>query len=526
VEFRNPGSLLTYHQIWDSLGLDVTSIESGPNDDRAFSWAVSLDYNEQKTTPEKVRLHKLSPELPYHDTKPPLGVHAIRVEAFHVKMLLKKSSTTAPCKPGPTKHKGVDRDCNSTAFDGESLFHNHDLDITDDQSPCFDIDAESYDADRSQYLSVPSESHGRQVCSIPLADGSCAYLTPPPSQEKEEDKREESVVVQSQHDPNHVYAKTLLSSLETGIRHITCKLPNRKSRTNVVVTNEDFKSLDMIAPALWVPGYHQSLSERALFIPTISHAIAKVSGHGSAKLGLRVKAWQLSHRYPHLGKGIFSTSVTARTNEVQEALSASLWTEMTAGLHDIGAAKRSQPFRNAFEFPGEVDASRHMEDMLDETAMDCGSEGTSFDESDFENLLDEASDAEDYESTYNWSVSDIGDMRDSWSTEALRLPDRWNSEHPSRLDPEGGLVVDSSKLGESDHCDVLWSEDGGDRGDRGSHREIGQRRDGSGGDHDSTSLLCPDMEYGESDVEDMLLWDWGDVGAGNPSGQAGLQHRF
>jgi hypothetical protein len=520
--------MLTYHQIWDSLQLDVTSIESGPNDHRAFSWVVSLDYHKPKTSLEKVRLHRLSRGLPYHDMKPPLGVHAIKVDSFRVRMLLKKSPTAKLLDIGPTKHETVDGKHESTIFDGESLFHDSDADFVGEQSLCLDIEAESNDFDHLQYLDVPSDNHERQDFNIPMANAGHAYLTPPPSQEDAEDNRAKSVLDQHQNVSDHVSAETLLSSLETGLMHVMCALPNRKSRTNIIVSNEDFNSLAVIAPALWVPNYHRSLSERAVFLPTISHAIAKVSGHRSAKLGLRVKSWQLCHRYPHLGKGIISASATARTNEVQEVLSASLWTEMTAGLNDLGAAKRSQPFRNAFELSGEVDASRHMDDMLDEMEMDCGSEGTCFDESDFEDLLDEASDAEDNESTYNRSSSDIGDMRDSWPTEAFgdRLPNRWNSEHPSRLDPPGGLVVDSSKLDKSDHCDVLGSEDGGHEGGCGSHRDISQRQDGSGRDHDSTSLRCPDMEYGGSDVEDMLLWEWGDVGAAGPCGQAEFHHGF
>jgi hypothetical protein len=515
--------MLTYHQIWDSLRLDVTSIETGPNDYRVFSWLVSLDYSEQEISSKKMRLHKLSPGLPYHDTKPPLGVNAIKVEGFRVKMLLKKSTTAIPPEPGLTKVEAVDRGHESTTFDGESLFHDPDADVADEQSLCFDTEAESCDFDRLQVSDVSSGNHEQQDCNTPVANGSCAYLTPPPSQEDAQDSRMKSVLDQHQHVFGTVCAETLLSSLEVGLRHVMCALPNRKSRTNIIVSNEDFTSLAVIAPALWVPNYHRSLSERAVLLPTISHAIAKVSGHSSAKLGLRVKSWQLSHRYPHLGKGIFSESAIAETSEVQDALSASLWAGMTASLNDIGAAKQSQPFRNAFEFTHEVDTSRHTEDMLDGMEMDCGSEGTCFDGSDFDDLLEEASDAEDHESTCNWSVSDIGDMRDSWSTEALdRLPNRWNSEHPSRLDPDGSLVVDSPKLDESDHCDVLGSEDGGLGGDCGSHREIGQRQDGSGRDHDSTSLLCPNVDFEGSEAEDMLLWYWGDVAAEGPSGQADL----
>lgn len=513
--------MLTCHQIWESLGLDVTSIETRPSDHRAASWILSLDYSEQTVSPEKVKLHKLSPGLPYHDTKPPPGVHVIKVEAFRVKIILEKPHIATPSPSGLRKIDDVTHEHENSPFDGESLFNNHGT--AEEEHLGLDNDEEFWHSGSVQCSTAPHEIYERQDCDKTATDGSYAYLTPPASQEEKESSNSDRVLNSFQHMAGHISVENLLSTLETGLRHVMCKPPTRKSKVNVIVSNEDFDSLPAVAPALWVPDYHRSLSERAVFLPTISHAIANVSGHSSAKSGLGIKAWQLSHRYTHLGKETFSASVAPKTNEVQDALSASLWTEMAAGLNYTKTGKQSQPFHDSFESTHEVDAFQDTEDMLDEAQMECGSDGTC-DESEFEDLLDVASDADDDDdhSSCNWSVGDIGDMCAPGSTEALehRLPNRWNSEHPSRLDPDFSMVDNSPKLDESNPRGVAGLGDGGEGGCNGSHREISQQWDDSYLAHDSTTLQYLKMEGEGFEAEDMLLWDVGVVGAESSSEQS------
>lgn len=495
--------MLTRHQIWKSLGLDVTSIETGPSGSQATSWTVSLDYSEHRLSPEKVKPHKLSPDLPYHDIKPPLGVNVIKIQAFRVKMLLETSPTATSSKTGLCKHDGIYPEDENTTFGRESLFFNGDS--ADDGHFCFDIDAETCDTDNVQYLTVPCDDDGRQDVNISTADGSCAYLTPPSSQEKEVCSHGESVLYPLHDLAYHPRTETLLFSLETGLRHVMCNLPNYKSKTNVIVSNEDFDPFPAIAPALWVPNYHQSLSDRAVFLPTISQAIANVSGHGSAKLGLRIKARQLSHRYPHLGEEVSSASAAATTNETQTALSASLWTEMTAGLNNANTAQQLRQLLDTFESTREVGIVRDAEDMLDGAATDCGSDETS-DDSDFEDLINMAKDADD-ESTCDWSVSDNGHTSDSCSTKEFRdnLPSPWDLEDPSLFDPDCGMAADNPELDESVPREVGRAGDDGGGDYTGSHREVGQGWNGSDHVHDSMTLQYPQKAKTESEAENMLM---------------------
>jgi hypothetical protein len=462
---------------------------------------ISLDYSARTASSEKVKLHKLAPELPYHDIKPPPGVPIIKLEAVHVKMLLRNSPAAKVLKPVPCKQNHADPGNENLSFDEESLFCS--VDIVNEEQQCPNGDAGINDTYHMQ--SSTWQSDKLRPSDIVTDESGRAYLTPPPSQETREERVQHSGTEPKECVTSLVSTNTMMASLETGLRHVIYKAPSRNSKSHIVTSNEDFDCLPIIAPALWVPDYHKSLSERAVFLPTISHAIANVSGHSAAGLGLKVKAWQLSHRHPHKGRETFSAGASLEINEVQEAISVDLWATMASGLSH--SAKHSRPLRDLFASTHGADGLGEAEFVLDEIATDYGSD-TTCDESDFEDLLDMASDADDG-SICNVDVGDTGDVRSSPWTEALidRLPNRWNPEHPSCLDPDFDMFDNRTELYDADPCGVLGPGDAEYGRSFGTHREIGQCWSGSYLDHDSEVLQYPETAGAEPDADDMLLWD-------------------
>jgi hypothetical protein len=505
--------MLTCEQIWQSLGFYVTSIETGPSDHRASSWTLSLDYNEHIVSPEKLKLHKLSPDIPYHDMKPPPGVHVVKIEAFRVRILLKKPPTTIALRHGLSRCDGIAHEDESATFDSESLFQNSAS--ADEGQPCFDIDAKFRNSDRMQCSTISEDNFVLQSHITPIADSRCAYLTPPSSQDREEHDRTESATGPIQRVADHVCTETLLSCLEIGLRHVMCKSSSRKSKANTIVSNEDFKCLPIIAPALWVPEYHQAVSERAAFLPTISRSIANVSKHSSTNIGLGTKVWQLSHRHPNMSREIFPMSAATKATDIQEALSANLWTAMTAELNDTRTARQPRSSRDNFNSTRDMDTLTEVEDMLDEFAADDDSDDSDgmCSDSDLEDLLSVAIKT-DEDSMCNWSGSDIGHMSEC-STEALDIypPDRWDMEHPSPLDSPCDMVGDGPELDESDSCGVVGARDGEGGGSIGIQCGFSQRWDGLDYAHDSATVQFSRMESEGFEVDETLLWDLEDVGA-------------
>ncbi|GAB7330391.1 hypothetical protein MBLNU13_g02011t1 [Cladosporium sp. NU13] len=514
---HNFWSILTPYQIWESLGLCVTSIETRQNNPQAASWIISLDYSQRMIPLEKVSLHKLAPELPYHDVKPPPGVRVIKVEAVHVKMLLRNPPTAKVLKSVSCKKGHVDFGHEDLSFDAESLFSG--MDTIDEEQLCPSSDARIDEFDHMRSSTRQSDDSGQHSSKVSIVESSCAYLTPPPSQETREERAQNSSTEPKEHVAHCVSTQTIMTSLETGLRHAMCKTPSGNPQNHTITGNEGFDCLPLVAPALWLPDYHKSLSERAVFLPTISHAIANVSGHSSAGLGLKVKSWQLSHRYPHEGKELFHPGSSLDMSKVQGALSVDLWAAMASGLIKTRTAEQSRPLRDLFEPTNGADGLGDAEPMLDEIDTDYESD-TTCDESDFEDLLGATSEADDG-SICNLAFSETGDVCSSPWTEAPtdRLPSRWNPEHPSRLGRDFDMFEDSTELHEGDPCGKLGSEYGTDGHSSGTHRDISQYWHGSDLDHDSEVVQFPETACAEPEADDMLLWDPGAFGETSSSGQ-------
>lgn len=500
--------ILMHYQVWRSLGLEATSVEICSSDGAATSWTLSLDYCEHTSPSRKMKLHKLALDIPYHDVKPPSGIPVILVEGIRIKMHLGKPFASGSLKLDPCERTCADREGENIDCRGEIL-----ISKANEEQLFSDTKAES-GADNSLRS---CKAYLEQEHNMPAAESSHAYMTPPPFQEMKEQSREEPIMCPVQETVSHLSAETVLSAIETGSRHTMRKLPSRMSRTNIITSNEDFDSLVEIAPALWLPEYHNSVAERAVFLPTISRAIVNVSRNKSASLGLRVKAWQMSNRYPHHGSEASSADSPDQDDSVQQALSVTLWTAMTSALSDTNNVKQSRLFRDLPESGHDI-AFEDPEDMLDEIAgNDRSDQASDHDVSD--DLLDVGSET-DNDSISNWSIEDSGDICGPCCTDIPehRLPNRWDTGHPSLFDHDFDMFDESTELRANLPGSVVEGKDGGVEG-TGGRRDIGICWDGSDRDHDSATLRILQAEGDQSNAEDMLLRHGEGLGATSSSGQ-------
>lgn len=453
--------------------------------------------------PKKAKLHKLALDIPYYDVKPPSGIPVIKVEAICIKILLRKPLAHGSLKP----NRCADREGGNMKNHREMLFNR----INEVQ--LFSNTKAESGADSGLRS---SKTYLEQEHSMSVAEGDYAYLTPPPSQETKEESREELTLQPVQETVSHVSAETVLSSIETGLKHTMRDLPSRMSRTNIITSNEDFDSLAKIVPALWMPEYHKSMSERAVFLPTVSHAIANVARNSSASLGLRIKTWQLSNRYPHPGNEVPSEHPPGNNDGMQQALSVSLWTAISSALK-ARTARQSRLFCDSFASGDQLNAFGDTGDMLDIFAESDKLDQIG-DVYDSDDLLDTVSET-DNESMSNWSIDDSGDVHGPCCTEVSehRLLDRWNTEHLSLLDPEFDMFDYGSELRGNLPESVFEAKDGAVEGN-GDRRDRGRCWNGSDRDHDSVTLRFLETEGEESNAEDMLL-EHGEDGAKPSSGQ-------
>lgn len=331
----------------------------------------------------------------------------------------------------------------------------------------------------------------------------CPYPTPPSSQ----DSLEQS---QSTLKPARLHAQVLstgdlLQAIEAGLRYVTLKSPIRKVKSATVSSNEGFKSLSSIAPALWVPDYHRSVSSRAVLIPTITHAIANISSRASANLGLREKIRQLARQQSRKDDQDSSSNARVRASELQDAVSVQIWQGMTSSLSSTAVPRRLQPFSDVAEPNDHADADGNMEEMLDGIASDQDSCG-SCDDSDFEDLDDALSDSNDEVAGEFDDFSELGSMRSGWIDDLEdRLTDRWGSEDLLLNESEPDLLGEDLELEKRMLCEVMDLSGGGNFV---NHHQRAVPRDVSISTPASITSEFEEIETVGFDVEGLVQGAW------------------
>jgi hypothetical protein len=448
------------------LGLTVTSIETRPSDCQVTSWVLSLDYGEQTNPPERPKLHKLSPDLLYYDTKPPPGVTVAKLEAVRVNLLLTPTLNASACRPVPSDI--VDHNPEGE-LDTDMLFSAMD-DFDDAWSPLFfdhpDLDPDDIECDdlqtyfiAEQEVDITSNLGTRnpelQTLEVFAPQRRCPYPTPPSSQGTLEQSQNEHALNPATLQAQLLSTGDVLQAIEAGLKYATLKSSTRKVKSATVSSSEGFKSLSSISPALWVPDYHRSVAGRAVLISTISHAIANVSSRASSNLGLSEKVRQLARQRSCKDNQTAQNDVRIRATELQDALSVQIWQGMSSALSSAPTARKLQPFSDIAEPNGHADAYENMEDMLDDPASDQES-CTSCDESDFEDLQDTLSESDGDISSEMDNLDELGCMRSIWSGELEDRPvDPWDSENLLLIDSESGMFADGLELEEGMLCEVM-----------------------------------------------------------------------
>jgi len=413
----------------------VTSVETRPREYQAFSWVLSLEYDDRVKPSEKQKLHKLSPDLPYYDTKPPSGVAVAKIELVQVNMfltptldaLLRKS--VSPDVLDHNRKGGHDSEMLFSADDtleqtwSPLLFDHPDPDDIECHDPHSYLEAgRDYD--------IPS-SIGMQDSQDPdfsAPQQRCSYPTPPSSQESLGRTRNESVVKPATLQFRPISTVDMLQVMEAGLKCATLKSPIRKVKSATLSSNESLKPLSSIAPALWVPEYHRSTASRAVLIPTISHAIANVSLRASTSMGLNEKVRQLARQQSRKDDQTAPGDVRIRASELQDAASVQIWQGMTSTLSSSATPKKMQPFSDVAKPYDHTGAYESMEDMLDGAAIDQES-CRSCDESDFEDLDDTPSESGEEFAGEIDELSELESMFSGWigGSEDC-LTDHWDSD--------------------------------------------------------------------------------------------------
>lgn len=276
------------------------------------------------------RLHKLGLDIPFHDVKPPAAVMTYNLDEINLTLDI-------------TSHKGIKRRGPDSSSD-PSLVRN------EAHRPI----ADSYWSDE--------ELIGPEVGEAAISeDRDVRYhdLNDPPLSECENCGTEwyemnfpmwdpYSINLQAQHGGNLPFQELCLSGVDlesttqnsalTGsmlqlvdsAMRLSIHKGARLSKGVKAKNCEQLHHLSAIVPSLWSPGYLNNISNRAVFIPTIAHALKNVCGSEFRTNGFKSKPER-------------SNLPVTDTKEQMESLTSSLWMLLQRQVANANAGRRLKP---------------------------------------------------------------------------------------------------------------------------------------------------------------------------------------
>ncbi|KAK5127470.1 hypothetical protein LTR85_006809 [Meristemomyces frigidus] len=371
-------------QLWRQLRLTPTAVEVSSNDASGLNIiTISLSYDDEPQGPVRRRLHKIGADVPFYDLKPPSGVPAHALDVVHLALSISRTSrrkrgkldTGAEQNVAATDYRTLDSGASAALDWCDEELLGTEANVLANESDLDDLLLASLDDDGSQ--DAPSTSPGN-------SDGAEDREVDLPAMLR---KRSSSVSVPQADGEPGVGPEHMLQLIDAAVRLAISDTPKRLGKGMRVSYNETFKHLSDMAPSLWSPGYLPAMSDRALFLPTISHALNSI-GRKTGNARLRSKMAKLSGRAAY-----------ADDHGSQERIGVRLWRLLQVGLYDGDAARRLKPLAisgTAYHSLGEENrlntldesqqSSQEADIALDDGLDDFNSE---YDELDSAELCDE-----------------------------------------------------------------------------------------------------------------------------------------
>lgn len=312
---------------------------------------VSLTYTDEPYQQSKRKTHKLGIDVPFHDVRPPALTCSANLENVQFDIRVRR--------PSRRKRKRLKLDDNADIADHENhpaateslpLFTEEPMQefmeseehepVNPDASVLADpleLDLRRRQEGEESMHDEPSmllEAYEEELPDTLTTEPTKPYLLKRASSALDIDDGEE----ESQ-------KTAILELIDAAIRCAISDSPTRLAKGIAVNRKDSFQSLSGIAPALWSPGYLPAVAERAVFVPTISHALAAICS-GPAKAGpLQSMTDKPANQTSEQSLAINTSQLKARscTREMYDVWSSRVWQALGRGLYDPEAARRLKP---------------------------------------------------------------------------------------------------------------------------------------------------------------------------------------
>ncbi|KAI7311720.1 hypothetical protein KC315_g12229 [Hortaea werneckii] len=297
---------------------------------------MTIRYDDLSMGPSLRCRHKLATENPRNDMKPPKGMHSYALEAVQVSMHVERKPSRKRRRKGAVLER-----TRSNTFE-RRLESAVDAFGSDEEL----LQAEADDALLPYHASFATDENDnsqemiRKNSKYTLFDEDWATASVPPVPEKcTGDVRRLNAWGASEQDAIDNQADEALRLFDVALRATITEQPRRFGHGVKMKNAHKLKRLADIAPSTWAPGFSSDISSRAVFIPTISHALANVASHGNSVHGTETL---------HAGDGEGST-----ISQPRDRLEMNLWDLMRRAMYDEDSAQHLKPLH--FDKSTEVD---------------------------------------------------------------------------------------------------------------------------------------------------------------------------
>ncbi|EON62871.1 hypothetical protein W97_02096 [Coniosporium apollinis CBS 100218] len=307
--------------------------------------SIKLDHDRLEDVPQKNVHHQLSLGGSFADVKPPEGVEQIALEAINLKIRVTK---TKP--PRKKRRLCVSADSLSGLYNSQedawfesleeaasqSSLYEDDILLLEGPLLCTSPSDELLWEEERQPTDGPGHVDAANV--LPSSKWTTAALNP---EDEVDEEHEDSV------SPDKL-TQLVDAALRLTIRERATKLPPglKVKRTDLVARLSEF------APALWSPGYLPAVSQRAVFIPTIAHALSNSLYKNARSASLRSKIETLATKYTDPAEGnsstedtIFHVTAPLSASGAYDTISTKLWQLLQREIFDEKAARRLKPLK-------------------------------------------------------------------------------------------------------------------------------------------------------------------------------------
>ncbi|KAJ9642474.1 hypothetical protein H2201_006984 [Coniosporium apollinis] len=399
----------------------------------------------------------------FADVKPPDGVEQIALEAINLKLRIdrkkparkrrKRCPSTGPSSELGNSQEGACFESLEEAASQSSLYED-DMLLLDEPLLCTSRPEDLLWEEERQAMDISNHV----VKNTPNLSKRTAAASNP---DDEADGEEGESVASHQ----------LTQLVDAALRLTICERPN-KLPAGIKFKKTDLAArLSEFAPALWSPEYLPAMSQRAVFLPTIAHALSHSLYKNARSASLQSKIEMLATKCAESAEENQSAKETASqmtaplsASSAYHAISVKLWQLLQRELFDEKAARRLKPLKilkdavatarpDGDDLLEDLAVADRQDDMLpfaaEDQLLDWSDDdlGPHFSEDDLlfgsePGELEEPEELEDPESLWNYTPAWPSDQASDEFVEGLLMP---VPRRPARLSFTGsGFELNAS----------------------------------------------------------------------------------